>query len=458
MKVWPAAKPDANPAANPAGRASHGRALLAALALAASALTAAAQAPVATDATAIDWSISGFGTLGLAQSNRPYRYQRFVDEGGTLKRDSVIGLQWDAKLGRELSATLQAKLAAPTRRDDGVGASIAWGFVSWRPDNDWLLRVGKFRVPLYLHSETQDVGTTFDTATLPVEVYSQSPTNDFTGLSLSRSWNGAMGELVLDAYWGRARSTIRIAGRHDTSFLPGGAVGKFSYFLPVTLQFSGLAFTLRRDEDIFRAAMAFGRLAGDAPFPDKYPFVEIPGLPGVGYYDTLPGSMAPSQARVTIPIGMLGLDVGGPLGTRVAAEFGRRMVKRTLGFDSKGAYVSVRRRWGGWTPYVTLAMLRSTQGDRAEFAAVNAQRVPDFVPQAALINQLQEAGADGMATFDQTSLAAGFSYRLSPNAMLKAEWQQVRIGQTSALIDPPPGTLIHHQRIQLLSLSYSVVF
>lgn len=435
---------------------------LAACVLAALASTAYAQ-PANSAAPAVDFSLSGFGTLGLAKSDRSYRYQRFVDDGGTLKRDSIIGLQLDAKLGAEFSATLQAKLAAPSHRDDGVRASIAWGFVSWRPNNDWLLRAGKFRIPLYLHSETQDVGTTFDTATLPVEVYSQSPTNDFTGLSASRSWNTATGELVLDAYWGRANTHIRANGRHDLSAIFGPAFPKLPVFLHVKVQVGGLALTLRRDEDVFRAALTHARLESGTPllFVDKYPFVGIPGLSGVGYYDTLDGIAAgrvPLQPRITVPVAMLGVDIAGPLGARVTAEYGRRIVKQTTGFDSKGAYVSVRRRWGDWTPYVTMAMLRSTDGDRAEFAAVNAQRVPAFVPQAASINLLQEAGADGIQIFDQTSLALGFSYRVSPTSMLKAEWQRVRVGQTSALIDPPPGVLVHHQRINLMSLSYSLVF
>lgn len=420
-------------------------------------------AALAEPAWAVDWTVSGFGTVGLAVSDQPYSYQRYVNEKGTFKRDSVGGLQLDVKLGREFSATVQAKLAAPTGRDEGVRAGIAWGFLAWRPTNEWLLRAGKFRVPLYMHSETQDVGTTFDTATLPVEVYSQSPTHDFTGLSISRSWNLAEGEVVSDLYWGRANSQVRVLPRFDLDAIQAGASSWGASFLPMRATVQGFALAFRRDQDLVRAALMYAKLESRDPylFVDQYALVEHPFVPGVRYYDTVPGFLSGGptvQPRVSIPVVMLGTDVGGPFGTRIAAEFGRRIVKKTLGFDSKGAYVSMRRRFGSWTPYVTLARLRSSDGDLAEFTTVDGYRVPDAVPFAEQINLTQQAGADGIVIFDQTSIALGTSYRMNPTSMLKVEWQRVRVGRYSALIDPPPGVTIQHQRINLFSLSYSVVF
>src|SRR3990167_2590257 len=62
-------------------------------------------------AHAVDLSASGFGTLGYAVSDQPYNYQRFIDDGGTFKRDTVLGGQLDSKFSAELSATVQAKVA-----------------------------------------------------------------------------------------------------------------------------------------------------------------------------------------------------------------------------------------------------------------------------------------------------------------------------------------------------------
>ena len=122
-------------------------------------------------AVAADISLSGFGTVGYALSDQSYNYQRFVDKQGTLKRDSVLGVQMDGKFGDAFGFTVQGKVAPSLDSDKDVDATIAWAFLSWRPANDWLFRLGRVRVPLYLNSENMEVGATFDFARLPAEVY-----------------------------------------------------------------------------------------------------------------------------------------------------------------------------------------------------------------------------------------------------------------------------------------------
>src|SRR4051794_6665209 len=65
----------------------------------------------------VDLSVSGFATLGYAVSNQAFGYQRFIDDRGTFKRDSVAGLQADASHGSGLGATLQLKAAPATTSD-----------------------------------------------------------------------------------------------------------------------------------------------------------------------------------------------------------------------------------------------------------------------------------------------------------------------------------------------------
>lgn len=40
-------------------------------------------------ASAVDLTWSGFATLGYAQSDQPYKYQRFIDDQGSFNRDSI---------------------------------------------------------------------------------------------------------------------------------------------------------------------------------------------------------------------------------------------------------------------------------------------------------------------------------------------------------------------------------
>lgn len=41
-------------------------------------------------ASAVDMTWSGFGTLGFAQSNQPYPYLRFIDDGGHSSRIACL--------------------------------------------------------------------------------------------------------------------------------------------------------------------------------------------------------------------------------------------------------------------------------------------------------------------------------------------------------------------------------
>ena len=164
-------------------------------------------------AGALDVRASGFATLGYAISDQPWRWQRFTDEGGTFWRDSILGGQIDARWSPSWSGTVQLTLAPSTRAERQWAVEAAWAFVSWRPDNDWLVRLGKQRVPIFLNAENRDVGQTYAFVRLPAEVYALTPTSDHTGVSLTRTWQRESGELSADAYAGRAQINNRSSSR-----------------------------------------------------------------------------------------------------------------------------------------------------------------------------------------------------------------------------------------------------
>jgi len=411
----------------------------------------------AMTAAAADISLSGFGTLGYAQSDQSYNYQRFINDKGTFKRDSVLGVQMDAKLNDTFGFTLQGKVAPSLNSDKDVDATVSWAFLSWRPANDWLFRLGRLRVPLYLNSETTDVGATFDFARLPAEVYSTSPTTDFDGVSLSKTWSLDAGELTLDGYWGSAKTDFRFYLRDDVAPLSAGA-----NFKAIKVDARGLVLTLQSDENIFRigAHDTYTTGTSGATMPVTFPYVAI--MPGVGYYQTselMPGPGVPISTRIHSPTYTLGADVAVGNGFRVMGEDVRRDVRNiATGPDTQGAYLAVLKPVGAWTPYVSVARLESMERTRDLYNKVNGNTVPAFIPGAAQINAAQRAGADGIAAYDQTTWALGTSYRINPTSKIKAEWAQTRSGDMSSLIDAPPGGESGKQTVNVFSFSYNVVF
>lgn len=412
----------------------------------------------AVSAAAADFSVSGFGTLGYARSDQPYTYQRFIDDRGTFQRDSVAGVQVDARWGSGFGATVQAKAAASSASDSRYDATLAWAFVSYRLNNDWLFRLGKQRIPLYLHSENYDVGATYDFARLPTEMYSITPSNDAIGLSIGTGWKVNDGELALDGYFGQSSNDFRIWLRDSipTVQRPGAA------FVELKFKGGGLVLAYKAQDHTFRLGLhrAVVRPPAGRLLVTGFPFVEVAA--GAGYYQVdaaLPGPGVPAVSSVTNTTVILGTEVGLPADFRVVAEFARSVVPGSA-IAPKGTrgYAALLRRWGRWTPYATYSFLRSPAYQRDFYTAVNDNTLPAFIPGAAEINASQRAGADQIQASHQHSLALGASYSFSATSKLKAEALRTRIREVSRLVDAPPGADVRNANINVLSLSYSVVF
>ena len=210
-------------------------------------LAALPVAAVDFSVAAVDFSVSAFGTLGYARSDQPYTYQRFIDRSGTFRRDSLAGLQVDARLADKFGATVQVKVAPDTGNDNRYEGSVSWAFLSYRPTNDWLIRAGKQRIPFYLYSETVDVGVTYDFARLPTEMYSIISSNDFTGLSFSKNWGMENGDLSLTATGAREPPISALDTRQHSA---DAEVRRSIYEEDV--KGGGLVLSYKRNEDTYR--------------------------------------------------------------------------------------------------------------------------------------------------------------------------------------------------------------
>lgn len=389
-------------------------------------------------------SYSLFGTVGAAVSNKGYKFQRATDSDGTFSRDSVLGAQVDVQFTPEWSATVQAKAAPSMRRDSRWDLNASWAFVSWRPNNDWLVRAGKLRIPLYLASENLDVGQSYDLARLPTDMYSISPTTDVIGLFLTRNWVLGDADLSLDAYTGGARIWNRFYTR-DT----GASYSEFS------TRVSGVVLTWRGDETTLRMGWhhAATQPRGPNGFISTARYNAV--MPGVGYY-TPEGS--PSE--ISNDIITVGVDLQLPGNWRVMAEVGRNVQHKTdFGANTLGGYVAVLKNLDRWTPYVVVSALKSVGAPRRLQEALSQSSVPAFIPQADVINAGQRMLADAVSFYDQHSLALGTSFSLSPRSKIKAEWLRTWVDKGSIMIDSPAfGASVSDETVDVFSLSYSFAF
>ncbi len=404
-----------------------------------------------------DYALSGFGTVGYATSNRSETYDRYINDRGTFMRDSVVGMQIDAKVFRDFGATVQVKGAPATNKDSRYELSVPWAFVSWRPRDDTLFRIGKQRIPYYLYSESFDVGASYDFARLPIEMYSLAPSNDFIGASFGHTWHVRDTEWSLDGYYGRNTNDFRVWARDPIPDVqtPGAQI------LRLIFKGGGLVLTYKDQDRLLRLGVlrASVRPANGA-LPASFPFVSV--APGVGYYqvsNALPGPGVETSPGVMNTLITVGANVTLSRGVTAIGEFARDIASGTqLSPRGNRGYAALLWHVDRWTPYAYYAFLKSPREQRDLYAAVDDNTVPSFIPGAAVINASQRAGADQNIAFDQSSWAAGASYSLTATSKFKGEFLRTRVRSVSQLLDVVPGDTPRNKTINTWSLSYSIVF
>ncbi|MDE2368858.1 MAG: hypothetical protein KGN16_07780 [Burkholderiales bacterium] len=412
-----------------------------------------------TPARAFDATWSGFATLGYAISNSRYTEQGSIVDRGTFRRDTLAAEQLDLRLSPQWSATLQALAAPAQNNDDRWRLSAEWAFVAWRPDNDWLLRAGKTRLPLYLYSESLDIGVASDMARLPYEMYSISPTNEFTGLFVTRNFGQGERDFSVDLYDGAAHTDLRVWLRDGQA--PQVAAG--ALYDSVKVEVRGLVVTARDPRLTWRLGIhsATTRRSDGQPLPVTYPWVALG--PGIGYWQVsseLPGPGLQTVTRVRNLALTAGAEWNLGDGWRMAGEFVRMLQHDTqLGSDSRAGYLALFKRIDAWTPYLSVARQRSSDGLLAWRAQLIGATLPAGIPGGAPLVAAERVAGESVYAADQTSIALGASYAVSPTAKLKAELLRTRVGAASAHFDPPPGYPdAKHLSVNTLSINFNIAY
>lgn len=419
----------------------------------------AGAALVSSPADALDVSGSGFATLGYAVSDSDQRYLGFIDKEGTLRVDSLVAGQVDLRMTPEWSATVQAKVAQAPDSDKTVRTQLSWAFVAWRPNNDWLLRAGKMRLPLYLHSESLEVGVSNDQARMPIEMYSIAPTNDFVGLSVQRSLTDGDHEYSLEASLGGADAAARFALRDGLPpQVPAG-----TRFVKIGTHVATLVLTSRQESLTWRAGAMFARTHSrdHDGLPVSFPWVDLGG--GMGYYkvdNSLPGPDIAYRRYIRNFALTLGGEWQIDANWRVAGEVVRMWQFDTeLGSDSRAGYVALLRRIGDFTPYVSWAYQRSSNGLLNWHERLNNAKLPSAVPGADTINAVQRMSGEMLYAFDQRTGALGMSYSWAPQYKLKAEWAHTQTGRASTHFAVRPDRAdSDHLGVNVFTVNLNVAF
>jgi hypothetical protein len=303
-----------------------------------------------------------------------------------------------------------------------------------------------------------DVAATYAPARLPAEIYGVLPPEDLTSVNATRSFSVGGGELTLDVYAGRSSQTMRTWARDGLSgVIPAGAS-----FVHLSNAVQGLVATWSGPDS--KARLGMHHVVVTLPPGNVAPLrpVWVPLGPSLGYWQTsnhMPGPGVQALSRLKNLYLAAGVEFSPAPGWTVTSELNReRPLSTECGVDIRGAYVTVQRQLGRWSPYATLARLATLGTTRAWARTLDETTLPAAMPGAAMLNASMRVAADAVPVFDQSSVAVGAGFALSPTQVLKAEWLHLRAG-AAGLFDLPAGQPLFQPRsADVLTLTYSFTF
>lgn len=155
-------------------------------------------------------TVHGFATVGGGWNNSNQSYMHVNGREGnnhpnfTLD-NSLAGLQIAAQLSQKLSFTTQMVGSY----NDKFDAQATWAFLKYDLNPDVSFTAGRFRQPMYLYSDTYQVGATYPWVTPPVEIYSLIPWYNLNGgmVTLSHPFDGEW-KAISKTYYGMAKSKV----------------------------------------------------------------------------------------------------------------------------------------------------------------------------------------------------------------------------------------------------------
>lgn len=136
----------------------------------------------------IEWS--GFANIGggttLGSNQRLFGYEDNLD----FSQDSLFALQGRAEINERVSVTTQLM----SRGSKDFDLDVEWAYIQYQLSDSASINAGKLRLPLYMYSDSVDVGYTYHWLRTPQSVY-RVPFNNYTGVSLQH--NAFVGNWVL---------------------------------------------------------------------------------------------------------------------------------------------------------------------------------------------------------------------------------------------------------------------
>lgn len=359
-------------------------------------------------------NLSGFGTVGAVHSD-----SRDADFGGSVYQpngpgrsspwmygvDTKAGVQVSANFGNGLTGV--AQLVADHRGNNSYSPNFEWLNLKYDINNNWYVRGGRVLLPIFMVSDTRNVGYSLTSVRMPMDVYFINPISHADGVDIGGKFDVAGGNLlvtltagdsndVMKQYRIEGKKTVNLGATYET----GSSTFHANYFrgrLSVVPYDNNSPGTIKKFSD-YTASVNY-----------------LKGVPAAGYTQ-------PNLLIDDLKASMWSFGYTYDPGTWVVqAEYAARKVDSLLVTDLAGWYVQAGYRLGRFTPYASVSQLKtrdSAPHPKASTAAGGltalAATVVNFTDEALGVQQ------------EEKSVALGVRYDLARNVDLKMQYDVIR--------------------------------
>ena len=398
-------------------------------------------------------AFSFFGTAGYAVSNQDFKYNK-ISSAGTVDADSRIGAQLDWNLTPRLGFILQGELSQSLSDDHRWRPRLPWALLRFRATDNWVLKIGRSRLPALLYSQNANVGMSYIPARLPLDVYGLSPTFEYNGISSTYTWDvgdSGMKTISWDFYGGMSNAWQRVWFRTNPDTMQE-APKYFARRLKVVGTF--LTYEDAMENNLVRTGVHYVEVKdrNGGVFVKRNAVQTLPN----GYKVYMPTGGDITDTVKFLLFGVLGdWHVGN--GFYVASEFAvRKVLNMTSGLDTRAFYVQLRKNIQHFTPYISWNYSISDTKSRKVYKEMSKTT---GIPQMATFETLNRISADAMLMANQMTVAIGTAYDIGTNHRLKMEYSHTRLGQGSSFVDQPLSLpSVDGKKVNIFSASYNFLF
>lgn len=371
-------------------------------------------------------SLSGFGSLGAG---------RVLTQGGTFEdydsrwsydTDTIVGVQLDVAASQGVTFTTQAVARGFDVSDveSQYDPELELMFLAYQATDNLRLRGGLIRTPLFIHSESIEVGYTYPWVRPPIDVYSTHAQSLTHMKGVDASYYLPVGDGLLEwrlVYGAEDSRVDAIAYTYDIDFEP----------------LMGSTFTLNWNEWLMRYSLYRTSSTFDSA---QLSFVQ-------GFYRDLAAEdpffnvLATNLAgrNLTTIYQVLGVQLdrnNWTVSSEIAYE-GAPEKQYSVGL--MGVYLSVARQIGKYSPYVMLSYAKSEPSDYLYDDLRASESIQVSAEKRNVLDLIREGTyqAYDAVNFSNTRQAIGLRYDINDHIDIKSELEYFAIERKSDMAGEP---------------------